>query len=156
MCFAGKVPPGHVPNYLYVRPYMSDNRGLLKSEVLPILRSIGFNGSFPNLRRKTQYGNQLVMFQFDKWGSGDFVIEIAVAPLGEYSPWNGKVIPENKLTVPYFNPRFRLGSKSVGTDNWYSLPKDLEKLRKDVASIDDAFALLKDCKWPNQSVNSSP
>ena len=59
----------------------------LKEQVVPVLRSRRFKGSFPHFRRITSERINLMTFQFDKWGGG-FVIELANShPKGFTTSW---------------------------------------------------------------------
>src|SRR4051794_5602597 len=69
----------------------------LKGVVVPALRSRGFSGSFPHLRRPAAERIDLLTFQFDRNGGG-FVIEVARCPLeGVPPPWGEKVPPNKGL-----------------------------------------------------------
>jgi len=61
----------------------------------------------------------LLTFQLDKWGSGDFVAEIAKAPLGPVSVSWGNPIPSNKLTAHDLDVRLRLGASTPAADHWF-------------------------------------
>nr|WP_319490991.1 DUF4304 domain-containing protein [uncultured Desulfobacter sp.] len=100
---------------------MTDPRIILKSDLVPKLREIGFKGSFPHFRRSRENRNELITFQFDKYGTGDFVIEIASAPLGDFSTYWGKIIPQNKLRANDLNERLRIGASSHNADSWFNL-----------------------------------
>lgn len=96
-----------------------DIRSLLKEHVVPALRSRGFAGSFPHFRRVADSSIYLITFQLDKWGSGNFVVELGKAPDGSFSmPW-GECVPPNKLTAHHVNKRLRLGSTSSSDDYWF-------------------------------------
>jgi hypothetical protein len=115
---------------------MSDVRAELKEHLVPRLRGLGFTGSFPHFRRPDGERNQLLTFQFDKYGSGRFVIELAVAPRGEFTTYWGKVIPESKLTAHDLAERLRLGAADGG-DSWLSIGKDV------LRSTDEILELLR-------------
>lgn len=98
---------------------MQDSRTLIKEHLVPGLRARGFKGSFPHFRRITNDAVHLLTFQLDRWGSGNFVAEIAKAPLGPVSVGWGDPIPSNKLTAHDLVSRFRLGAQSSGSDHWF-------------------------------------
>ena len=49
------------------------------------------------------------------------MIELAVAPLGDFSTHWGKIIPQNKLKAHDLYERLRLGASTQNTDNWFNL-----------------------------------
>ena len=98
---------------------MADSRALIKEHLIPGLRERGFKGSLPHFRRITESGVHLLTFQLDKWGSGDFVAEIAKAPIGLISVGWGDPIPSNKLTAHDLFDRLRLGSSDTSSDHWF-------------------------------------
>ena len=67
----------------------------LKEHVVPVLRSMGFKGSFPHFRRNTGQQIDLLTFQFDKHGGG-FVVEVAVSPTEGVTLHWGEQIPAAK------------------------------------------------------------
>ncbi|KAB2898137.1 MAG: DUF4304 domain-containing protein [Burkholderiaceae bacterium] len=96
----------------------TDIRAILKESLVPGLRTRGFKGSFPHFRRISDSGVHLLTVQLDKWGTGNFVVEIAKAPLGPVAmPW-GETVPANKLTAHHFVVRHRLGAAEAG-DHWF-------------------------------------
>jgi Domain of unknown function (DUF4304) len=93
----------------------------LKDIVVPRLRELGFEGSFPHLRRRRADRVDLFTFQFDRHGGG-FIVEIAqCAPEGVTTHW-GKQIAANKVTAwdlpPAQRARIRPGEGS-GTASWF-------------------------------------
>jgi hypothetical protein len=73
-------------------------RKALEDLVLPRLRELGFDGSFPPLRRRRADRVNLFTFQFDRHGGG-FIVEIAqCAPEGVTTHW-GKPIAASKMTA---------------------------------------------------------
>jgi len=102
---------------------MHDVRTGLKEHVVPRLRELGFMGSFPHFRRPQEDRNELLTFQFDKYGSGRFVVELAVAPRGDFMTYWGKEIPESRLTAHDLKERLRLGAPEGG-DHWFSMEQD--------------------------------
>jgi len=93
----------------------------LKRLLLPYLRSVGFSGAFPHLRKISEDAIELVTFQFDRNGGG-FVIEVARGPLtGITTSW-GAHIPPNKAKAWDVHPDFRKRIQPKtggGTDSWF-------------------------------------
>jgi hypothetical protein len=91
----------------------------LKTSVVPLLRSIGFKGSYPHFRRASERGLDLLTFQFDRNGGG-FVVELARAPVNGVTTHWGKVIAPSKVTAWDLHPdkRHRLGAVP-GQDFWF-------------------------------------
>ena len=102
---------------------MHDVRSQLKTYLVPKLRAIGFKGSFPHFRRRRDDRNELITFQFEKYGSGKFVVELAVAPAGTFKTYWGKEVSESKLTAHDLSERLRLGAVP-GENYWFSLNDD--------------------------------
>lgn len=101
----------------------------LKSVVVPVLREIGFRGSFPHFRRIRDAQIDLLGFQYNKYG-GSFVVEVAKWPAqGFESGWKTSVAPE-KATVIDTRTRLRLGSawpSKGASDHWFEFgPRNLE------------------------------
>ena len=94
----------------------------IKKIIIPVLREIGFSGSFPHLRRISERQIDLLTFQFNRHG-GSFVIEIAVCkPTGFTTHW-GKLILPNKVRAHDLHPyqRLRLGAPSSTEEGiWFS------------------------------------
>lgn len=105
---------------------MSDIIVYLKSVLVPKLRDLGFKGSFPHFRRMQEDRIDLMTFQFNKWGTQKFVIELAVAPSGVFKTSWGEEIPSNKLTARDINNRLRLGAKSDQDDFWFQTDSNPE------------------------------
>lgn len=95
---------------------------VLKSVVIPALRSRGFKGSFPHFRRSADTAIHLLTFQFDKWGGG-FVVEIATCPKDGLTMHWGEFVPPNKVTAHHVNSRLRLGAKDSNNDHWFRYDK---------------------------------
>jgi Domain of unknown function (DUF4304) len=124
----------------------------LKRDVLPVLRSKGFKGTFPRLRRHAESGIDLLTFQFD---SGGFIIEIARSPReGVVTHW-GKIVPATKLTAWDVHPTRRnriTATAGKGTDGWF---------RFDASPIDRIVALVieklsADDLWNDLGPTGSP
>jgi len=96
-----------------------DVRAVLKERVIPALRLRGFRGSFPHFRRLAGAKLELVTFQFDKWGSGNFVVNLASCPSsGAVMAW-GEHIPPGRVTAYHLHPRLRLGARDAESDHWF-------------------------------------
>lgn len=98
-------------------------REYLKENLVPRIRELGFKGSFPHFRRHREDRNELLTFQFNKYGTGEFVIELGVASFGDYLTYFGKSIPPGKLTAHDLGERLRLGAESERDDQWFDLTK---------------------------------
>ena len=116
----------------------------LKTNAVPKLRDLGFQGSYPHFRRPLATRTDLITFQFDKYGGG-FVVEISKAPPGDFTTSWGEIIPIKKLTASYLPPdeRLRLGSKGVNSDYWFRYDRSplfrkkptFEELAKEVCDL---------------------
>jgi len=103
---------------------------------VPALRERGFTGAFPHFRRRRLKSLELLSFQFDKWGSGDFVVEIAKCPGDGFTTSWGEFIPPSKVNVPYLHPRLRLGAKGEDSDHWFKFRRLSAECAKIVQLID--------------------
>jgi hypothetical protein len=93
----------------------------LKQSLVPELRRRGFRGSFPHFYRLVPGGAHYLMIQFYSSG-GSFVVEIAkCGPNGLEGNRFGSELPLDKLNVPYFKERLRLGSDVAAgrSDHWF-------------------------------------
>lgn len=115
---------------------MQNVRTQLKEHLVPELRNLGFKGSFPHFRRIHEQRIHLLTFQFDKYGTGRFVIELAVAPRGPFTTSWGKEIAEGKLTAHDLNERQRLCAKEGG-DHWFSVEPHI------IETVDEILELLQ-------------
>ena len=98
----------------------------LKEIVVPKLRELNFQGTFPHFRRMTPERTNLLTFQFDRSGGG-FVIEIAnCKPGGLTTFWEEEISP-NKLTSHDVHIRKRIQSnmntKNSLTKDWFRYDK---------------------------------
>lgn len=93
---------------------------VIKEQVVPMLRELGFRGSFPHFRRIGSSQIDLLSIQFYSSG-GSFVVEVAKCPKDGFTTGWGEQIPPNKVNVTYLSERLRLGSDlSTGqADHWY-------------------------------------
>ncbi len=104
----------------------SDNmRAQLKRDVLPYLRSLGFKGSLPHLRRIHDQGIDLLCFQFNKWGEPELVLEYGYT--GRFESWsftygNSRTITEKNVVVWDLDLEYRgrLNPRNINAENEYS------------------------------------
>ncbi|MGZ3182074.1 MAG: DUF4304 domain-containing protein [Telluria sp.] len=107
----------------------------LKGVVVPVLRDLGFKGTFPNFYREAAGHVDLLSFQF-RLAGGSFVVELSFADPARENVYIDKDAPANKLRPSQTTKRFRLGAKSQGSDNWYSFePVGLFKRQPDYMKI---------------------
>jgi hypothetical protein len=108
----------------------------LREIVFPVLRELGFSGSFPHFRRIHPAQIDLLTFQFNRHG-GSFVVEIAVcAPEGFTTTW-GKHVEPKKVSAHDLHPnqRLRLGSHPPQqTDHWFAYEPERSSIYTDTAS----------------------
>ena len=101
---------------------MSESRDAMIAElklcVVPVLRELGFKGSFPNFRRNGANQVDLLAFQFSMAG-GQFVIEIGKFPSAGYELY-GKLIPAADVKMRHVLRRLRLGATDEGSDHWFN------------------------------------
>jgi len=90
----------------------------LKRVAVPVLRTLGFKGSFPHFRRATETQNDLLTFQFST-GGGKFVIEIGSFPPSGYE-WRFKLVPAAEVRMSHLLRRLRLGAKDEDSDHWFN------------------------------------
>jgi hypothetical protein len=90
----------------------------LKRVVVPVLRSLGFKGSFPHFHRATATRIDLLTFQFSM-GGGQFVVEIGSFPSEGYELY-GKLIPPGEVQMRHLLRRLRLGAKDESSDHWFN------------------------------------
>ena len=89
----------------------------LKEHTFPLLKEQGFNGKYPNFRRKLDNCIELISFQTNKWG-GSFTIEVSAIFPGSVNPnytlYEG--ITEDTFGVEATNKRYRLPGMY---DGWF-------------------------------------
>jgi hypothetical protein len=108
---------------------------ILKEFVIPKLREKGFRGSLPHFRRLRDEQTDLLTFQFSRYG-GEFVVEVASAPAGQFETSWGKKIEPQKLTAHDIDSRLRLGTKAVGVqDYWFSYDGANARPMKELAEL---------------------
>jgi hypothetical protein len=90
----------------------------IQKDVVPVLRKLGFKGSYPSFRRIRPEQIDLLKFQFSTYG-GRFVVEIGgFPPTGiEY---HGTHVPPEQVTVSHLlGARIRLGETRDRSDHWF-------------------------------------
>jgi Domain of unknown function (DUF4304) len=104
---------------------MSDSRdqmiATLREVVVPVLRDMGFRGSFPHFRRIRDTQVDLLTFQFNRYG-GSFVVELAYCSPDGFTTTRGEHIAPQKVQVHDMHPkqRLRLGSHPPQkNDHWF-------------------------------------
>ena len=101
---------------------MSQSRDAMVAELKrvagPVLRSLGFKGSFPHFRRATDTQIDLLSFQFSTSG-GEFVVEIGSFPPTGYELY-GKLVPAAEVKMRHLFRRLRLGAKDEDSDYWFN------------------------------------
>ena len=101
--------------------------------LVPKVRSLGFSGRFPHLRRQIDNEHHLLMIFFNKYG-GSFYIDAGrisddeFRDIREHWKKSGKELDESKLTVGHCNwrNRARLGQLGFIRDenHWYTYGPD--------------------------------
>lgn len=80
----------------------------LKSHAVPLLRDLGFKGSYPHFRRILEERVDTIGFQFSQWGP-QFYVEMGVADADGYMLLNGIHFPPNSLKYYQCPARVRIG-----------------------------------------------
>ena len=118
---------------------MSDSRdrmlAALRDVVVPVLRDMGFSGSFPHFRRIRESQIDLLTFQFNRYG-GSFVVEVAFCDPDGFTTHYGKHISPNKLRAHDIHPRqrLRLGSHPPEeADHWFYYEPERSSVYMDTA-----------------------
>ena len=124
---------------------MSESRdemiAALQQVVTPVLRDMGFTGSFPHLRRIRETRIDLLTFQFSRYG-GSFVVELGVCPPNGFTTHWGAHIPPNKVRAHDIPRRLRLGSNPpTVADHWFSYEPTSRRVYTDTAL--EVLPLLK-------------
>src|SRR5262249_30102548 len=126
---------------------MSESRdqmiAALRNVVVPVLRDIGFAGSFPHFRRIGNSQVDLLTVQFNRYG-GSFVVEVACCdPAGITTHW-GKHIPAKTARAHDIHPRYRLrlGSHPPRkADHWFYYEPEQPSVYADTAF--EALSLIR-------------
>jgi hypothetical protein len=95
---------------------------MLKTTSVPLLREMGFKGSFPHFYRSIREHVDLLTFQFRRDGSG-FVVEISCADPGRQNVYFRPETTVAKLRTSATTKRYRLGQKTErgGDGRWFEL-----------------------------------
>jgi hypothetical protein len=93
----------------------------LKKTAVPVLRELGFQGSFPHFRRIGREQVDVLTFQFSSSG-GSFVVEIGACPPQGFESCGEHILPE-KVKLVHLLRRMRLGAKDEHSDHWFSFDK---------------------------------
>ncbi len=88
----------------------------LKVHVVPILRSKGFKGSFPNFKRSVSHKVDILNFQFSQW-SALFYINIGSAPIEGVTFLDGTHYPSENIKVYQCRNQRRIGNNSFDFEN---------------------------------------
>jgi hypothetical protein len=91
--------------------------GELKRVVVPVLRELGFMGTFPHFRREGEDRIALLTFQFASAG-GSFVVEVGKFPAKGLQMAN-EFIPAAEVKMRHLLRRLRLGAKGESGDHWF-------------------------------------
>jgi hypothetical protein len=103
----------------------------LKEQIVPVLRSRGFKGSFPHFRRPSNAVIHLLTFQMDKWGSCCFAVEIASCPIEGATLLFGDHIAPTKVNTHHISYKHRLRLGTSKGDHWFRYDR-----RSSLSSID--------------------
>lgn len=118
-----------------MRNSREDMDAAIKARVLPHLRTMGFSGSLPNLRRERGDAVDLLCFQFRSSG-GAFVVEIGRVSSEGFDFRGARVLPA-KARVAHTRERQRLGSElriNYG-DYWFSFDqRDPDEVAREVVA----------------------
>jgi Domain of unknown function (DUF4304) len=95
---------------------------VLKEQCIPVLKSHGFKGSFPDLYRDIDGFVSLINFQFFSNG-GSFCINISFADKQRENIYFKKETEPKKLKVSQARKQTRLGAPNMIGDHWFSFGK---------------------------------
>jgi len=142
-------------------PKSDKMRAQLKQDVLPYLRSLGFKGSLPHLRRVHDRGIDLLCFQFNKWGEPMLVLEYGYT--GRFESWSfgyGVMPPVSEKNVVVWHLdldfRGRLNPANIKAENgypeyWFGFPDG--KCAECAREILDCYPIAE--LWFNKMKNAS-
>lgn len=94
----------------------------LKRVVVPVLRELGYAGTFPHFRRTRGRRAALLSFQFSSWG-GKFCVEVGAFPADGLQA-GGAVIPAERVRIVDLVPRKRIGPEDGDGDRWFDFGGD--------------------------------
>jgi hypothetical protein len=89
----------------------------LKRVVVPVLRELGYAGTFPHFRRAGGKRVSLLSIQFSSWG-GKFCVEVGTFPADGYER-DGEVIPADRVRIRDLGRRTRVGPEDGDGDRWF-------------------------------------
>jgi hypothetical protein len=89
----------------------------LKRVVVPVLRELGYAGTFPHFRRAGGKRVALLSFQFSSWG-GKFCVEVGTFPADGYER-GGEVIPPDRVRIRDLVRSTRIGPEDADGDRWF-------------------------------------
>lgn len=124
----------------------------LKSTVIKDLKSQGFVGTYPNFKKITPDGIELIYFQTNKYGGSFTVVVSAVFPDSEVTNLSNPnaLVDEKTVNVSCTNQRYRLKGMY---DGWfyyrdvYKLPngfyRDISDKEAETFSVPDDWKLLQ-------------
>jgi hypothetical protein len=114
----------------------------LKNVVVPVMRRLGFKGSFPHFYRESGGHVDLLAFQF-RLGGGSFVVELSYAEPDRKNIYFDKEAQVSKLRVSQTSNRLRLGAQGPSSDNRFSFePSGLLKRQADYDQLAAEVAAL--------------
>ena len=125
--------------------------GALKKRSVPLLRSHGFKGSFPNFYRDIDGFVSLINFQFYSAG-GSLCVNISFADkLRENIYFRPETEPK-RLSVSQGRIRARLSNGNLGSDQWFSFgltsydeyrgtPTEPDEIAQEINQLIQSFAL---------------
>ena len=90
----------------------------LKATVVPVLRSLGFKGTFPHFYREQLGHIDLACFQFSMSG-GKFVVELSYATPDRSNVYINSDMAASKLRISQTTNRWRLGDTGEHGDHWF-------------------------------------
>ncbi|MBK8583470.1 MAG: DUF4304 domain-containing protein [Flavobacteriales bacterium] len=114
----------------------------LKRVVIPVLRELGFKGTYPHFYRERRGHVDLLSFQF-RLSGGSFVAELSFADQERSNIYFDKTVSASKLRVVQASKRLRLGSALPENDHWFSFETSgwlsrspsYEKIARSVAAL---------------------
>jgi len=89
----------------------------IKKDIVPVLRRLGFTGTYPHYRRVAPQQIDLVTFQFYSSG-GQFVVEVGKFPPTGYELYGRLIPPESVRMAHLLQHRIRLGKTVEISDPW--------------------------------------
>ena len=119
----------------------------LKENVIPIMRNLGFKGSFPHFYRQLEDRVDLLMFQFSAWG-GVLYIELSKCSPEGHTDVSETFHTPNKIKVYDIDIEHR---QRLGKDSYEMF--EFNKENTELISLDVRDALKEAEEWWNYSAN---